>query len=282
METKSNNPLHKYFRQPVIYLKLPSEGQFYPAESLEMPISKELPVYPLTSRDEITLRTPDALINGSSVVEIIQSCIPNIKNAWQVLNVDLDAIFIAIRIASYGHNMELSVTCPDCKEAQNYQIDLRNSLAKIQSPNYTALHNVGPLKVKMKPQSYQTINKINNLRFEEVKISEQLNKSNYNELDQLNFIKEQMRKVNDLNLEGLADGTEYIQTPDNEIVNNKDFILDFYKNADAATISGIENLYQAISKDGGSKVETFTCGKCQKEFQSGIEFDYSNFFVKGS
>ena len=34
----SENPLSKYFRQPQLYFKLPSEGRWYPADSLEMPV----------------------------------------------------------------------------------------------------------------------------------------------------------------------------------------------------------------------------------------------------
>ena len=43
-----NNPLQKYFRQPAIYVKLPSDGKFYPEGTLEMPVNKEIPIYPMT------------------------------------------------------------------------------------------------------------------------------------------------------------------------------------------------------------------------------------------
>ena len=63
----SNNPLTQYFRQPAIYVKLPSNGQHYPEAALNMPANNELPVYPMTAIDEITYRTPDALFNGNAV-----------------------------------------------------------------------------------------------------------------------------------------------------------------------------------------------------------------------
>ena len=80
----SNNPLRQYFRQPAIYVRLPSAGQFYPPGALTIPANGEIPVLPMTAIDEITYRTPDALFNGSAVVSVIQSCVPSIKDAWQM------------------------------------------------------------------------------------------------------------------------------------------------------------------------------------------------------
>ena len=45
------NPLKKYFRQPKLYINLPSKGKFYPAGSLNMPETGELPVFPMTAKD---------------------------------------------------------------------------------------------------------------------------------------------------------------------------------------------------------------------------------------
>ena len=109
---QNTNPLNKYLRQPEIYVKLPSNGKYWPPGSLEMPISGELPVLPMSTRDEIMVNTPDALLNGEAVVNMIQSCIPNIRNAWAMPSVDLDTVLIAIRIASYGEKMEYTSTCP--------------------------------------------------------------------------------------------------------------------------------------------------------------------------
>jgi hypothetical protein len=62
----SNNPLQQYFRQPAIYVQLPSQGKFYPAGTLNPSTTGEYPVYPMTAIDEITYRTPDALFNGQA------------------------------------------------------------------------------------------------------------------------------------------------------------------------------------------------------------------------
>ena len=94
MAVNSNNPLQKHFRQPAVYLRLPAGGRFWDSKALEMPESMEIPIYPMTIKDEITIKTPDALMNGQGVVDVIHSCCPSIKNAWATPSVDLDAIFI--------------------------------------------------------------------------------------------------------------------------------------------------------------------------------------------
>ena len=58
MTNPASNPLFKHFRQPAIYLKLPSEGQVYPDGTIDYPVTKEIPVYPMTVKDELTLSTP--------------------------------------------------------------------------------------------------------------------------------------------------------------------------------------------------------------------------------
>ena len=97
--SQSANPLKQFFRQPAIYMRLPSGGQFWPEGSLEMPPNRELAVYPMTAIDEISYRTPDALFNGAATVSVIQSCVPSIKNAWKIPSSDLNSILIAIEYA---------------------------------------------------------------------------------------------------------------------------------------------------------------------------------------
>ena len=61
-----NNPLRQFFRRPAVFFKLPSGGKNYAPGVLDMPENEEFPVYPMTAIDEISMRTPDALFNGSA------------------------------------------------------------------------------------------------------------------------------------------------------------------------------------------------------------------------
>src|SRR6056300_1054131 len=101
-----------------------------------MPETGELPVYAMTAKDELTFKTPDALLNGQATVDVIQSCIPNIKNAWAMPSIDLDAVLTAIRIASIGETMDMTVTIPNTEIETTYTVDLRRVLDNFQNIDY--------------------------------------------------------------------------------------------------------------------------------------------------
>ena len=155
----STNPLASHFRQPAIYLKLPSGGKFWAPGSLNLPANGEIGIMPTTTKDEILLRTPDALMNGDGVVKVIQSCCPNITDAWQTPAADLDAILIAIRIASYGPNLTFTVNCPECNTVNQYVQDLNYILNSIKLPDYNLPIETQNLKIFIKPQNYKHLNK---------------------------------------------------------------------------------------------------------------------------
>ena len=158
------NPLKQYFRRPALYLKLPSGGVGYAEGSLEMPENGELPIYPMTAIDDITSKTPDALFNGSAIVEIIRSCIPNIKDPWEVNSMDLDPILVAIRTASTGDKMEIETVCPSCEENAKYDVNLSMILAGFRPGNYqepVVLGDKGEIIIKFRPLKYNEINQAN-------------------------------------------------------------------------------------------------------------------------
>ena len=68
--TENTNPLNKYFRQASIYVALPS-GTDYPPEVVSPSKTGKIGVMPMTARDEIKFKTPDALMNGQGIVDVI-------------------------------------------------------------------------------------------------------------------------------------------------------------------------------------------------------------------
>ena len=107
-----NNPLGKYYRQPQIYITLPSKGRYYTPDVFTPTENGEIPVLPMTAKDEMAFKTPDAMMNGQATVDVIKSCVPNIKNPWKMTNYDTDTVLLAIRIATYGETMDITFTTP--------------------------------------------------------------------------------------------------------------------------------------------------------------------------
>ena len=169
--TENTNPLGKYYRQPQIYIKLPSKGKYYSPDVFTPTETGEIPVLPMTAKDELTFKTPDAMISGQATVDVIQSCVPNFKNAWKMVNYDTDAVLIAIRIATYGETMEIAYTVPVSKESKEHTIGLPAILEELGSIELKdELTSKTGFKVKVGPLDYQTLTKVQVAQFEQQKI----------------------------------------------------------------------------------------------------------------
>lgn len=276
------NPLSKYFRQAAIYMKLPSNGRFWPDGSLDLPVTGEVPVYPMTAKDEITLRTPDALMNGSGVVDVIHSCCPSIADPWKMPSVDVDAVLIGIRIASYGHEMNLDTNCPHCKAENTHVADLRVSLENIKCPDYAGKIDVQDLKVKLRPQAYFGVNRRNTIAFEEERMTRALQLPDDQDEKRIKDISNSMSRLIQIGIDTVVDSTEYIELADGTHVVEPDFIREFYSNADGGVVRGLQEQLSKFNEDAAVKPLMVACTSCTKEYSIPLTFDYANFFAQGS
>lgn len=283
-EQSAANPLAKHFRQPNIYLQLPSRGQFWPSTALNLPINGEVGIMPMTTRDEITLKTPDALINGQGVVDVIQSCCPAIVDAWNMPSIDVDAVLIAIRIASFGKQMDFKSKCPHCKTESEYAIDLTVLLGNIESPDYQTPKTINNLVFRFKPQPYSGVNQTSIIAFEEQQLLRSL--ADYGDSpDQAKAAFEQhLNKVLDLNTTLLSTSIDSITMPDGISVSKTEFIKEFLMNAETQVIKEIRSHLNSLSDVAGIKPVDVNCNneECGRPFSISLTFDYASFFESGS
>jgi hypothetical protein len=284
MSGNTNNPLSKHFRRPSIYFKLPSRGKFWADGSLDLPVTGDIPIFPMTGTDEITLKTPDALMNGTSVTGVIESCCPSIKDAWQMPSIDVDAILIAIRIASFGEGMDITATCPHCKQSNEYTFNLTGLLDSIKAPDYNQIVEFKNLKFKFRPQKYFDVTKANLATYEEQRMMQALEDPNLSEDVRAAKLKESVMRIIKLNQSLLVKATEYIETDDGTRVTDKEFITEFYENAEAMLTNKVETHLQNLTEEASIPPMKIVCGneECAKEFTVPLVFDYSSFFAVGS
>jgi hypothetical protein len=279
--TQSANPLKQFFRQPAIHLRLPSEGEFWSAGSLNYPVTKELPVYPMTAIDEITYRTPDALYNGQAVVNVVQSCIPNILDAWKMPVIDLNAALVAIRIASYGHNMEIISTCPACNTDSEYTLDLRSVLDKIKSGDFRQEIKHGDLCIAFQPMTYEHQNISNQNQFEQQKRIQMIQTSDLSEAEKITELNNSLQKITELTVEALKWSIASIRTP-HALVTEPDYIHEFIVNCDRSLFNVIKN--QIIELRQGSELDPLDveCPHCHHKYKQQLTMDQTSFFVDAS
>jgi hypothetical protein len=279
--TQTTNPLRQFFRQPAIYLKLPSAGRFWPAASLDLPANGELPVYPMTAIDEITYRTPDALFNGQAVVSVIQSCVPAIKNAWHMPNIDLSPVLIAIRIASYGHEMSLGTTCPACKHEEEYSLDMRIMLDQLKSPNFAETLNYGDLEIVFKPVSYEQQNQSSIAQFEQQKILSMLPESDLPEEEKMSKLSQSMKIITDLTINIVSQSITAIKTV-NAAVTDSAQIEEFLRNCESKIYNQIRDHVISLRQQSEIPPLNIKCTECNHEYSQPVDLDIANFFASAS
>jgi DNA-directed RNA polymerase subunit M/transcription elongation factor TFIIS len=279
--THSNNPLRRYFRQPAIHVRLPSGGNYYPPGVLDMPPNGEIPILPMTAIDEITSRTPDALFNGSAVMDIIGSCVPAIKDPWKMPMIDFNTLLVSVRLASYGHEMEINSTCPKCGHNHALTIDLRTVLDNLGSPDYSKSVNAGDLECYFAPMTYRQVNEVSRANFEDQKIMQALNDADMSEEEKLRRLGEAFRKITELTIRSIGESIITIKTTD-AMVTDKANIVEFLQNCPKHVFDQIRDHTVKLREATDLTPVSVTCEECTNQYQQEFTLDMSNFFGNAS
>lgn len=272
----SVNPLQQYFRRPVLYFSLPSQGRYYDQNVVNIPPNGQLAVYPMTAIDEISVRTPDALYNGTAMVDIIKSCVPSISDPWSINSIDLDAITIVIKIATSGEEMDFDSVCPSCEKDSKYGVNLLTLLNQQKDIDYDKELNVGDLKVKFKPLTYSEMNN-NNINQYEIRKFLMTLENFENTEEQKKLIKENLIKMNDIVTDMVVSTIDYIKTPETS-VNNKDFIREFLLNCDKNVNNMIKDTSVKLREENSLKPVHIKCTHCDHEYDQPMVINVVDFF----
>lgn len=275
------NPLRQYFRQPAIYVKLPSQGKNYPAGALNIPATGELPVYPMTAIDEITYRTPDALFNGQATVNVIQSCVPDIKDAWAVPSIDVDTLLVAIRIATYGHEMNFETTCPKCQHESERVMDMRTVLDTIGSADYSQTIQSGDMEIFFKPLSYKNMNDNNQMQFESQKLLSGLPDNELPDAAKMSALGDALKKITEITVSAMSQSISAIKTPQ-ALVSEPEFIREFLTNCDRIVFNQIRDFIVDLKTKSEMQPLKIACSDCQHEYEQSITLDMTSFFASAS
>ena len=285
MAQPQGNPLAKHLRQPKIYIKLPSGGEYWPGKSLEKTENGEYPVYAMTAKDEITFKTPDALLNGQATVDVIQSCIPNIKDAWQTPSIDIDTILIAIRRASYGEKMAMTASVPKTNITKDFELNLQTLFDNYMSKEFVHTFQIDGFKVQIQPLNYKTITEGMIKAFEEQRIFAVIDDNTIQNQEKLKQFQTSFSRLTELNVQTLIKSVVAIQ-PDGseEAVVNPVHIKEFIENTDAKVFNQIKDHIESQKKQFEQQPlaveadDDEIAAGADKTYNVPIVFDQGNFF----
>ncbi len=277
----TGNPLQKYFRQPKIFIDLPSKGAYYEPGSLEQR-TDQLPIFGMTGMDEIVMKTPDALFSGEATVKVVESCCPAIKDAWKMPSIDVDCLLVSIRIATFGSIMNVTHRCPNCQSYNDYEIDLTKVLAYLSGQVYDDTIDCGELKVVIRPLRYEEITRFNIENYKLQRMLSQLSKMENNGDDDgsIRSQNEVYQKISDMQLNLFEISVVKIITPDGE-VTDKNFISEWIKNSDKDYFKFIKKKLETNKAQWDVPSQDVVCPECEHASKVVVTMDQTSFFEKG-
>lgn len=282
--TQQSNPLKKYYRQPKQFVRLPSNYKYYKPGTIQVPESGEVAVFPMTAKDELLFKTPDALLNGEATVRVIQSCIPAITNAWEMPALDIDACLVAIRMATYGTKMQVKVFVPNTKIEKDMELDLQAALDKLLSNEYEDTFLYQNMEVTTRPLTYKEFSEAAIKTFEEQRLASVVQNNEMPEEEKIKRFQTSFNKLTDINIQMVSASVASIRV-DGQVVTDKVQIQEFLENTS-------KEFYQTIIDQSTRQKDNFTIPPVEmtatpEEIKEGapetykvpVLFDQSNFFA---
>ena len=282
--TQESNPLKKYYRQPKQFVRLPSNYKYYKPGTIQIPESGEVAVFPMTAKDELLFKTPDALLNGEATVRVIQSCIPAITNAWEMPALDIDTCLVAIRMATYGTKMQVKVFVPKTKIEKDMELDLQAALDRLLSNTYEEQFLYQNMEVTTRPLTYKEFTEAAIKTFEEQRLATVVQDKDMPEEEKIKRFQASFSKLTDINIQMVSASVASIRV-DGQTVTDKTQIQEFLENTS-------KEFYQTIIDQSTKQKDNFTISPVEmtatpEEIKAGapetykvpVLFDQANFFA---
>ena len=280
---QETNPLLMYNRRPPTYISLPSGGKHY-TQPPKLSVDGELAVYPLTAKQELLLKSPDSLLNGESIFKVLQHCAPDIPNPHEVPMCDLEAIMIAMRLISYGKDLQVTVPCPKCKKTNERTIDLQQLTARVKplDPQYTVELPTG-LKVFLRPRSIKQNIAENLVTLEQERLVLQVADDKLSVEERTKIYNDSMSYLTEKAVQNLAGYIYKVEAPEGKTFNDTAMLYEWVDKISIDEFKIIDAQVKAIDSAGIDTTLHITCEnpECKHEFDERIQFDPSRFFAPG-
>jgi hypothetical protein len=275
------NPLNQYFRIPKLYVKLPSQGTYYPDHMVETSAQGEVAVHALTAMDQILLKTPDAVLNGETLLQIFRNCVPGVKDPSQLVEPDINTLMVAIRVASAGSTMEWNTKCAKCDQEHTFDVDLTPILETQSFIEDSAPVDLnGELLVHVRPYNFKQrhMQLMNDLEHNQaVRMLD--SRTDISEPDRQTQVAQIIRNITERTFELLAQSVVSVTVVNTQqVVTDPDHICEFVKNISKSQADVIIEEIKSLNQMGIDTTSRFTCTACGNAWDQPLDFDPTSFF----
>lgn len=273
----AQNPLQQYFRQPRIFISLPSHGVYNAPGTINGDVER-IPVFGMTGMDEILMKTPDALLSGESTAKVINSCCPAITDPWDLSNLDADLVLTAIRIATYGNTMTVVKVCDECQTENEYELDLNKLIDHYGHCAYDNKIVLKDLTIKIRPLNYK---QSTDFALRNFQLQQQLSQLDdiKDETEKKTLLNSLFQQLSTLQNEIFVAGIESVDTG-KVVVTEREFIAEWVANCDSSVIESIKQHIQQNQDQWTDVKHDVVCEHCGATAKIAVEMDQSSFFAR--
>ena len=307
-----SNPLLDYARKAELSINLPTNGIWYSEDNIILNALNEVEVYPMLPKDELTIVSPDALLTGKAIIDIIKSCVPSIKNPDLILYPDVNVLLLAIKSATYGDELKMEMNCPHCMEIKEKLKNKPDELAKLEKEGKICLHSQSfsfscksilenisllekeyiintenGLKIFVRPNSAKDKNLFSLLNFKEKSILKQFKDYKFDDENQteeermtlISNINKIYMNISEIGNKIVTNGIKKVELPDGSFVEDELMIYEFISNSSASFISELHEKIKELNDIGLPKEIKYECPYCQYKWNEAFfGFNQSDFF----
>lgn len=279
----SDNPLKQYFRQPALYLRLPTLGRWYDGSAVRVNEDAEIAIYGLSAVDDIMLNTPDAMLNGKALENVIKNCAPDVLNVKKALVPDLEAVFLGIKMATNGGKYELERKCPKCKHDNNFEVNcshLLDTMSYVEDGDCVVRFD-DILEIRIRPYTFEMRQIFMQKQFEEERTLRLIDENN-KDMDQFakaGLLAESVEKLSRMTFELVSRSVESVTMLKEDItVTDPSQISEWLVNINKQQADIVIEAVNKLNEVGPSRKVQAQCSSCKHEWQDTLNFDPVSFF----
>lgn len=282
----STNPLQKYFRRPAMWIRLPTLGKWYTQGEVTFNDRQEVQVFGITAIDEIMLNTPDALFNGHALETVITSCIPEVRDVKNLLQPDLNALFVGIKSASNNGKYEITRICENCRHENTFEMQcnhLIDSMTYVEDSD-TIVNIDSDIRVHVKPYTFEMRSLLIQRQLEERKVLSAIDNDteSTDSLLKADVFARSLEKMSRLTFRLIADSVTRIEIlgKDHQSVTDKDHIAEWLTNVNKNISDAIISTVNALNEVGPPRSTDAQCQNCGHTWKEALNFDPALFFSR--
>lgn len=281
-----DNPLKQYFRQPALYMRLPTKGKWYEQTEVEYNDSAEVAVYGISAMDEIMLNTPDAMLNGIALENVIKHCVPDVKDVKKLMVPDIENIFLALKVATNDGKHEIDRNCPNCEHENRFEINCGAILdtTEFVKDEDCEIKFGTDLIVRVKPYTFDMRQLYVKKQLEEDKALRMLNdEDTLDEFDRARIIAESVERMSTMTFSLVGRSIDEIELiKAGTKVTDTDQINEWLLNINKSQADVIIEAVNKLNSVGADRRAPAKCEKCGHEWTETLSFDPVSFFGRRS